>query len=108
MLKKKIKTYVVRVVFYRILKYSYLLRYVACLGYKKRIILSIYNEWCHKVNCALSSGSFIIVNSGVEWGGVFGGLAFPIGGYVGWEWCRKYTENTQKSQKPHKIQGGAP
>ncbi len=51
--------------FYRILKYAYLLRYVACLGYKKRIILSIDNE-----NCAPSSGSFIIVNSGVVWGGV--------------------------------------
>ncbi len=29
----------------RILKYAYLLRHVACFGYKKRIILSIDNEW---------------------------------------------------------------
>ncbi len=100
----KIKSYVVCVVFYHILKYAYLLR----CGIKKRIILSIDNEWCHKVTCAPSSGSFIIVNSGVVWGGVCVrvGLAFPIGGYGGW--CRKYTENTQKSQKSHKIQGGAP
>ncbi len=52
---------------------------------------------------------FIIVNSGVVWGGVCvrggvgclggggGGLAFPLGG-------RKCPENTQKSQKSHKIQ----
>ncbi len=79
MLKKKTKSYVVCVVFYRILKYAYLLRYVAYLGYKKRIILSIDNEWCHKVNCDPSSGYFIIVNSGVGWGvcegwgGLFGG-----------------------------------
>ncbi len=58
MLKKKIKSYVVRVVFYRI-KYAYLLRYVACLGYK-------------------------IMGRG---GG--GGLAFPIGGGMGVENTQK-------------------
>ncbi len=65
MLKKKIKPYVVCVVFNRILKNAYFLRHVACLGYKKRIILNIDNECFHKVNCAPSSGYFIIVNSGV-------------------------------------------
>ncbi len=31
--------------FYHILEYEYLLRHVACLGYKNRIILSIENEF---------------------------------------------------------------
>ncbi len=66
----KMKSYVVCVVFYyRILKYTYLLRYVACLVYKKRIILNIDNEWCHKVNCAPSSGYYIIV---MGWYGLVG------------------------------------
>ncbi len=114
MLKNKSKSYVVRVVFYRILKYAYLLRYVACLGYTKRIILCIDNEWCHKVNRAPSSGYFIIVNSGVGWGVRGGGW----GVWGVWVWhsplvvmgggVREYTENIQKSQKSHKIQGGAP
>ncbi len=83
MLKETIKSYVVCVVFYRILNYVYLLsisRYIACLGYKTRIILSIDNEWCHKVICAPSLSYFIIVNSGVVWGGVWRSLLVVMHG----------------------------
>ncbi len=89
MLKNKIKSYVVCVVLYRILKYVFLLRHLACSGYIKRIILSIDNEWCHKVNCAPSSSSFIIVNCGV---GCLGGFGVPHW----WLWGWKGVENTLK------------
>ncbi len=110
MLKKKMKSHVVCVVLYRILKYVFLLRHLACSGYIKRIILSIDNEWCHKVNCAPSSGSFIIVvNCGV---GCLGGFGVPHWWLWGWRGventlkCTEITYNTRGSPLIKNLSSG--
>ncbi len=111
MLKKKTKSYVVCVVFLSYFEICVSPEIRCLLGYKKRIILSIDNEWCHKVNCDPSSGYFIIVNSGVGWGGVC--VRGGVGCLGGWGWRSplvvmggwKGVENTQKSQNHMKYKG---
>ncbi len=93
------------VLFYRIFKYAYLLRHVACLGYKKGLSsVMTMNGVTRQIVLQVLVLSLLCI---LGWYGVCvrdgggGGLAFPIGGYgVG-----RGVGNTQKS---HKIQGGAP